>query len=98
MHAVRAGGDRQTLHERIRQHAMAAGQRVKQDGLPNDLLERIMADPAFSLQADDLPSLMDAARFTGLAARQAREYLDGEARQILDKYADVQAPEEAITL
>lgn len=98
MHAVRAGGDRQTLHERIRQHAMAAGRRIKQEGLPNDLLERIANDPAFPVSAGDLPDLMHAEHFTGLAARQAEEYLAGEAAQALNRYSDVRAPGETIAL
>ncbi len=98
MHAVRKGGDRQTLHERIRQHAMAAGQRIKQEGLPNDLLERIADDPAFGLSPDELPDLLDPARFTGLAARQAEDYLSGEAAQILETYQDIPSPDAEVTI
>ncbi|MGI6654088.1 MAG: adenylosuccinate lyase [Christensenellales bacterium] len=98
MHAVRKGGDRQTLHERIRQHAMAAGQRIKQEGLPNDLLERIADDPAFGLSPDELPDLLDPARFTGLAARQAEDYLSGEAAQILETYRDIPSPDAEVTI
>ncbi|MGI6635648.1 MAG: adenylosuccinate lyase [Christensenellales bacterium] len=98
MHAVRKGGDRQTLHERIRQHAMAAGQRIKQEGLPNDLLERIADDPAFGLTHDELPDLLDPARFTGLAARQAEDYLSGEAAQILETYQDIPSPDAEVTI
>ena len=98
MHAVRKGGDRQTLHERIRQHAMAAGQRIKQEGLPNDLLERIADDPAFGLTPDELPDLLDPARFTGLAARQAEDYLSGEAAQILETYRDIPSPDAEVTI
>jgi len=98
MHAVRKGGDRQTLHERIRQHAMAAGQRIKQEGLPNDLLERIADDPAFGLTPDELPDLLDPARFTGLAARQAEDYLSGEAAQILETYQDIPSPDAEVTI
>ena len=98
MHAVRKGGDRQTLHERIRQHAMTAGQRIKQEGLPNDLLERIADDPAFGLTPDELPDLLDPARFTGLAARQAEDYLSGEAAQILETYRDIPSPDAEVTI
>lgn len=98
MHAVRKGGDRQTLHERIRQHAMAAGQSIKQEGLPNDLLERIADDPAFGLTHDELPNLLDPARFTGLAARQAEDYLSGEAAQILETYRDIPSPDAEVTI
>ncbi|MGI6689273.1 MAG: adenylosuccinate lyase [Christensenellales bacterium] len=93
MHAVRRGGDRQALHERLRVHAMAAGARVKQEGLDNDLLKRIAADEQFYLSEDEIPSLIDPARYTGLAARQAEEYLRGEAAERLEKYEDAHAPE-----
>ena len=93
MHAVRRGGDRQALHERLRVHAMAAGARVKQEGLDNDLLKRIAADKQFYLSEDEIPSLIDPACYTGLAARQAEEYLRGEAAERLEKYEDAHAPE-----
>lgn len=92
MHAVRRGGDRQALHERLRVHAMAAGARVKQEGLDNDLLKRIAADKQFYLSEDEIPSLIDPACYTGLAARQAEEYLRGEAAERLTKYRDIKAP------
>lgn len=83
MKAVRAGGDRQELHERIRLHSMEAARRVKEEGLPNDLLERIAADPAFGLSAAELDALMDPALFTGRAGAQTREFLDEVAAPIL---------------
>jgi len=92
MHAVLLGGDRQDLHERLRLHAMQAGKRVKEEGLDNDLLERLAADPAFALDWETLEKMMDPADYTGCAEKQAEDYLQGEAMEALDQYKDV--PEE----
>jgi len=73
MAAVRDGGDRQDLHERIRQHSQEAAKQVKQDGAANDLLERLAADEAFSNV--DLESLLDPALFVGRSAEQVDEFL-----------------------
>ncbi len=73
MAAVAAGGDRQQLHERIRQHSQAAAQEVKQMGRPNDLLDRLAADPAF--QNVDLQLATDSAQFVGRAPQQVDEFL-----------------------
>jgi len=73
MAAVRDGGDRQDLHERIRQHSQEAAKQVKQDGAANDLLERLAADEAFS--SVDLESLLDPALFVGRSAEQVDEFL-----------------------
>lgn len=74
------GGDRQELHERIRVHSVAAAQQVKLYGEKNDLIERIMADPAFNLNKEELNELCDARGFTGMAEHQTekfiKEYLD----------------------
>ena len=67
MDAVKAGGDRQELHERIRELSMEAGRTVKVEGRDNDLLERIAGDPAFKLSLEDLKKSMDPARYTGCA-------------------------------
>ncbi len=75
MAAVKQGGDRQDLHERIRVHSMAAGNRVKADGLPNDLLERIAADPAFGLHQENLEELLNANDYIGRSVGQAEEFL-----------------------
>jgi adenylosuccinate lyase len=74
MAGVKAGGDRQQLHERIRLHAMAAAQAVK-EGRPNDLLTRVAADTAFAAVKDDLPSLLAPQRFVGRAPEQVEEFL-----------------------
>lgn len=83
MEAVKKGGDRQQLHERIRQHAMAAGRRVKEQGLPNDLVERMAHDPAFPLAMEDLEKMMDGTRYVGRAPQQVDEYLDDTVKPFL---------------
>ena len=93
MQGVLAGGDRQMLHGRLRAHAMAAGDRVKSEGLSNDLLARVAADPAFGLGSEDLEKLLDPRDYTGRAERQVDEYLDGEAAEALKGYTEVGAAE-----
>ena len=85
MAATRAGGDRQELHERIRQHSMAAGARVKMDGLENDLLERIADDPLFNLSRDDLSSMLNASDYIGRCPEQVSEFLENYVKPIIDK-------------
>jgi adenylosuccinate lyase len=75
MNAVKRGGDRQQLHERIRVHSQAAAERVKGQGLPNDLLERIAADAAFGLDLRDMDGLLDPALYTGRCAEQVEEFV-----------------------
>lgn len=75
MEAVKRGGDRQEVHERIRVHSMAASERVKGQGLDNDLLERIAGDPTFQLDLKDLKRLLDPARYIGRADRQVSEFI-----------------------
>jgi adenylosuccinate lyase len=75
MAAVNNGGDRQELHEKIRQHSMEAGRLVKEEGRQNDLLQRIAADPAFNLSTTDLDDLLDPADYVGRAPEQVDEFL-----------------------
>lgn len=75
MECVKRGGDRQALHEVIRQHAVAAGRAVKLDGTDNDLLDRIAADPAFGLTRADIDEIISTGSFTGLASGQAHAYV-----------------------
>lgn len=75
MECVKRGGDRQALHEVIRQHSVAAGRAVKLDGADNDLLDRIAADPAFGLSRADIDEILSTSSFTGLAADQAHAYV-----------------------
>ena len=83
MDAVKAGGDRQELHERIRQLSMEAGRNVKEQGLDNNLLELIAADPSFGLSPDDLKKAMDPARYVGRAPRQVEEFLEEVIKPVL---------------
>ena len=85
MDAVKAGGDRQELHERIRELSMEAGKAVKVEGKDNDLLERIAADPTFNLSLEDLKKTMDPARYTGRAERQVDAYLAQVIRPLLEE-------------
>ena len=85
MDAVKAGGDRQELHERIRELSMEAGKAVKEEGKDNDLLERIAADPTFNLSLEDLKKTMDPSRYTGRAERQVDTYLAQVIRPMLEE-------------
>ena len=89
MDAVKAGGDRQELHERIRQHSMAAGKVVKEEGKENDLLERIAADPAFNMTMEQLNSIMKPENFVGRAPVQTEEYITEYIKPILEENADL---------
>ena len=89
MEAVKRGGDRQTLHERIRQMAMEAGARVKQEGESNDLLERIASDGSFGLSRDDLDALLDTRKFIGRAPSQVEEFLREEVDPVLERNSDL---------
>lgn len=88
MDAVKAGGDRQELHERIRTLSMEAGRRVKVEGLDNNLLELIAADPAFNLTLEDLQKNMDPSLYTGRSKWQVEEFLSEVVKPILDEYKD----------
>lgn len=86
MEAVKRGGDRQELHERIRTHSMEAGKNVKMLGLSNNLLDLIKADTAFRLSAQEIDNLVDAQKFTGCAAAQTQNFLDTQAAPVLKRY------------
>ena len=85
MDAVQAGGDRQELHERIRELSMEAGRNVKVEGKDNNLLELIAADPAFNLTLDELKKTMDPAKYTGRASVQVDQYLTKVIRPLLEE-------------
>jgi len=85
MDAVKAGGDRQELHERIRELSMQAGRRVKEEGLDNNLLELIAADPAFGLSLEELERSMDPARYVGCAPHQVEKYLKEVVNPMLEQ-------------
>lgn len=83
MAMVRAGGDRQELHERIRVHSQAASAEVKQHGRPNDLVDRLRSDPQFAGVAPKLDEMLDPRRYVGRAPEQVHTFLDGEVAQVL---------------
>ncbi|MEE1030798.1 MAG: adenylosuccinate lyase [Ruminococcus sp.] len=85
MDAVKMGGDRQELHERIRELSMEAGKNVKVEGKDNNLLELIAADPAFNLTLEELQETMDPAKYTGRAAVQVDAFLKNVVQPVLDE-------------
>ena len=89
MDAVKAGGDRQELHERIRELSMEAGKTVKVEGKDNNLLELIAADPAFNLTLEELEKTMDPAKYTGRATVQVDAFLKNVIQPILDENKDL---------
>lgn len=89
MEAVKRGGDRQELHERIRVHSMDAGRIVKQDGGENDLLERIANDPAFGVTLDQLKTIMKPDLYVGRAPQQTEEFVENFIKPITEKYSDL---------
>lgn len=88
MKAVKKGGDRQELHERLRGHAVAAAAVVKQEGLPNDMIARVEADPAFGLSREEIEAELCPEAFTGRAPQQVEEYLAEWIRPLLAANAD----------
>jgi adenylosuccinate lyase len=88
MNAVKKGGDRQALHERIRVHSQAAAEEVKERGRPNDLLERIANDPSFGLSAEEIADLLDPALYIGRSAEQVEDFIEAKIRPVVDALAD----------
>ena len=89
MDAVKAGGDRQELHERIRELSMEAGRNVKVEGKDNNLLELIAADPAFNLTLEDLQKTMKPEKYVGRASEQVDAYLKNVIRPLLEKNKEI---------
>ncbi|WP_145266322.1 adenylosuccinate lyase [Calycomorphotria hydatis] len=92
MAGVRAGGDRQDLHERIRQHSVEAARMVKEEGQPNDLIERLSGDEGF--KNIDLAATLDANRYIGRAPQQVEEFLSEVVEPVRERYGDVGGDEE----
>ena len=84
MEAVKRGGDRQELHEKIRELSMIAGSNVKDKGEPNNLLELIAAEPMFGIGLEELKGLMDPALYVGRAPEQTKEFIEEDIQPILD--------------
>ena len=89
MESVKRGGDRQELHERIRELSMEAGRNVKEKGLDNNLLELIAADPAFNLTLEDLQKTMKPEKYVGRASEQVDAYLKNVIRPLLEKNKEI---------
>ena len=89
MHAVKKGGDRQQLHEKLREHSLAAAARVKEEGEENDLIDRIVADPAFGLSKEEIDRVLLPQNFTGRSREQVDNYLNTFIRPLLEQNADL---------
>lgn len=89
MSAVKKGGNRQELHEKIRQYSMEAGKKVKEEGLDNDLCERILADPMFMITKEEMDDIMKPENFTGRSAQQVEEFVNEWVKPILDENRDI---------
>lgn len=88
MECVKAGGDRQALHERIREHSMESAKQVKQLGKENDLIDRIKADPMFAAIKDGIDGIMDAKNFIGRAKEQTVEFIKDNIDKVLKDNAE----------
>ena len=89
MDAVKAGGDRQELHERIRELSMEAGRNVKVEGKDNNLLELIAADPAFNLTLEELQKTMDPKKYVGRAKEQTEAFIAKVVNPVLDSHKEM---------
>ena len=89
MDAVKAGGDRQVLHEKIRTLSMEAGANVKEQGLENNLLELIAEDPSFNLTLEELKETMEPSKYTGRSEEQVEEFISEEVKPVLEKNKDL---------
>ncbi len=89
MDAVKRGGNRQDLHERIRVHSMAAARIIKEEGGENDLLERIAADPMFQTNLDEIKKIVKPENFVGRAPQQVEEFLQEEVAPVLAQHKNI---------
>ena len=89
MEAVKNGGDRQELHEKIRRHSMEAGKVVKVQGGENDLIERIAADETFGMSREEILALIDPKAFVGRSPEQVEEFVESAVKPVLDRYGDL---------
>ncbi len=89
MEEVKAGGDRQQIHETIRLHSMEASKKVKQQGLENDLIDRLMNDTSLKMDKTKIAEVLDPKNFIGFAPVQTQEFIEHEVQPVLEKYADL---------
>ena len=98
MDAVKRGGDRQALHEKIRTYAMEAGKQVKEFGLENDLIERILADSDFKTSREEIEAILQPEHFTGRSAQQTEEFVNGLIKPILEANKDIMGEKAELTV
>ena len=91
MEAVKKGGDRQELHEKIRLYSMEAGKNVKVNGLDNNLLELLAQDEEFKLSQQEINALLDPMLYTGRSASQVVEFIENEVNPRLEKYENLKS-------
>lgn len=89
MDAVKKGGNRQELHEKIRQYSVEAGRNVKEKGLENDLCERILGDEMFMITKEELDSILAPEKFIGRSPQQVEEFISGNVKPVLDANKDI---------
>ena len=92
------GADRQVLHEKIRQHSMAASKVIKEEGGENDLLERIAGDDAFGVTLEDLENILQPEKYTGRSKEQTEDFLKEEVAPVLEKYNDIESEKPEINV
>jgi len=88
MEAVKKGGDRQILHEEIRELSQQAAYKVKEEGKDNDLLERILSSKKFALEKSDLERILDLKKFIGRAPEQTEEFVNSEVKPLIESFDD----------
>ncbi|WP_044975653.1 adenylosuccinate lyase [Ruminococcus sp. HUN007] len=88
MNAVKKGGDRQALHERIREYSMVAGKHVKEEGLENDLCDMILKDEMFMITKEELDAILKPENFTGRSSEQVTEFIETCVKPVLDAHSD----------
>ncbi|MFI3169234.1 MAG: adenylosuccinate lyase [Faecalibacterium sp.] len=98
MQAVEKGGNRQELHEQLRLHAIAAGKMVKEEGLPNDMIERILADPAFGLSLEDVQESLVPELYVGRSPEQVSEFIAEVLQPIFDANPDAMGQNAALSV
>ena len=98
MDAVKKGGNRQELHEKLRVHSQAAARVVKEEGGKNDLVDRIAADPAFMVTKEEIEAILQPEKFIGRSAEQVDEFLTDIIQPLLDEHADALGEKEELTV
>ncbi len=98
MDCVKKGGNRQELHERIRELSMEAGLHVKEEGRDNDLLELIAADEMFGVSLEELTANLDPSKYTGCASHQVERFINEDVKPVLDRYRDLLGAEAEVTV